>query len=105
VKFRDKTLDRAVETAAAFWLIKKKTCTHWLVVSYEQLEQKRRITCRSTYKTAVMAAASFFPEEHPQFVGVYWEKLAPGAHWNCRLVRQYYMSSATLMIILPLVGL
>jgi hypothetical protein len=28
VKFRDKTLDRAVETAAAFWLIKKKTCTH-----------------------------------------------------------------------------
>ena len=77
------TLDKAVETAVAFLASKEKPVL--LIGSKlraagaekEAIQLAEALGC----SVAVMAAAkSFFPEEHPQFVGVYWgEVSAPGA--------------------------
>ncbi|MEZ7500817.1 thiamine pyrophosphate-binding protein [Flavobacterium sp. Arc3] len=77
------TLDKAVDAAAAFLATKEKPVV--LIGSKlraagaekEAVQLAEALGC----SVAVMAAAkSFFPEEHPQFVGVYWgEVSSPGA--------------------------
>jgi len=88
------TLNAAVEAAAAFLREKEKPVL--LIGSKlraagaekEAIQLADALGC----SVAVMAAAkSFFPEDHPQFVGIYWGEIsAPGAReivdWSDSLV-------------------